>query len=66
MSAFIRDGIVPEPGEPTVPSFLIPPTLVELDRANPHEGTVLSDAIQRARRERRHPGDARGNFQNKV
>jgi hypothetical protein len=61
-----RDGIASEPSEPTIPSFVVPPTLAELDGAKLREGTILSHAVRRAQRERRHPSAVRGGFDNKV
>lgn len=61
-----RDSNTPELNDPATPSFGIPPTLAELDHAEPEEGTVLCVAIQRVRRERRDSFHARGRFDNNV
>jgi hypothetical protein len=66
VSLDVRDHIAPELSEPTAPSFTIPPTLDELDRTQPLEGTVLSYTVRRARHERRHPKPVTGDFENKI
>jgi hypothetical protein len=65
--AHFRDGIAPQPSDPTSRSFMPPPTLDELDHAEPREETVLSHTVRRVRRERGNPGATiRRGFENKV